>query len=406
LPGLTKAQRLLINNIKEGASITLPKVYFAGSRAQSHRESLVKKVDLLFDRVGVAKLIRPHSLVAIKLHFGERGGTAFLNPVLVRRIVEKVKEAGGKPFLCDSNTLYTGGRTNAVDHLETALQHGFSYATVGAPLLILDGLRGHGYYNVAIEGKHFNSVQIGAAVVEADLLLVLSHVKGHMMTGFGGAIKNLSMGCSSRTGKQKMHSAVKPVINSEKCRRCGNCIRWCASEAIVLADDQDGVARINPEKCTGCGECVVSCRHGAVKVQWRTALPELSERMVEFACGTMQGKRGAAVFFNFLLDVIPDCDCNSWSDLPIVPDIGLLASTDPVAADQAAVDLINARPGIAGSALPDAYERGDDKFLTLYPKADYRVKLAYAEKMGLGSRRYRLVQLDQPGKEESEDGKD
>lgn len=393
------------SNLKEGISITLPKVYFAGSRAQSHRESLVKKVDLLFDRVGAAKLIRPRSLVAIKLHFGERGGTAFLNPVLVRRVVDKVKEAGGKPFLCDSNTLYTGGRANAVDHLETALQHGFSYATVGAPLLIMDGLRGHGYYNVAIEGKHFDSVQIGAAVVEADLLIVLSHVKGHAMTGFGGAIKNLSMGCSSRTGKQRMHSAVKPVIDPEKCRRCGSCVQWCAPGAVKLAGDKGGGAKINPEKCTGCGECIVSCRHGAVKIQWRAALPELAERMVEFACGAMQGKRDAAVFFNFLLDVIPDCDCNSWSDLPVVPDTGILASTDPVAADQAAVDLINDRPGITGSALPGALEPGGDKFLALHPKADYRIKLAYAEKMGLGSRRYELVQIDQKGKEEREDEK-
>lgn len=376
--------------VGEGFVIAVSKVYFAGRRAHSHRDSLVKKAGLLFDRAGAAKMIGPGDLVAIKLHFGERGSTAFINPVLVRQIVHGVKEAGGKPFLCDSNTLYTGGRSNAVDHLETALQHGFSYATVEAPVIIMDGLRGRGSRDVSVKGKHFRSVQIGAAVAEADVLIVLSHVKGHMMTGFGGAIKNLSMGCSSRAGKQRMHSAVKPVIKEDRCRSCGTCIRWCAAGAITLK--KEGGAWIDPDKCTGCGECIISCTHGAVKAQWSTALPAMAERMVEFACGAMQGKRGAALFFNFLLDVTPDCDCNSWSDLPIVPDIGILASTDPVAADQAAVDLVNSRVGIASSALPAAFEPGGDKFRALHPKTDYRVQLAYAEEMGLGSRRYELVE--------------
>lgn len=377
----------------------LPKVYFAGSRAQSHRDSMVRKVELLFERVGAARRISAGDLVAIKLHFGERGGTAFINPVLVRKVVEKVREAGGKPFLCDSNTLYTGGRSNAVDHLETALQHGFSYATVGAPVIIMDGLLGRSYHGIKIQGKHFDSVQIGAAVVEADALVVLSHVKGHMMTGFGGAIKNLGMGCGSRAGKQKMHSTVKPEIRAEKCRRCGTCVKWCASGAITL--EKGAGARINPERCTGCGECIISCRHEAVKVQWETAVHEMNERMVEYAWGALQGKENAAVFFNFLLDVVPDCDCNPWSDLPIVPNIGILASTDPVAIDQASVDLVNAQGGIAGTALPKALEPGGDKFCALHPKTDYRVQLAYAEEMGLGSRRYELVKLEPKGKKEN-----
>ena len=368
-----------------------PTVYFASSRARSHRESLLKKVGLLFDRAAVAKMIQPGDLVAIKLHFGERGTTAFLNPVLVRQIVQRVRQVGGKPFLCDSNTLYTGGRTNAVDHLETALQHGFSYATVEAPVIIMDGLRGHGSHEVQIGGNHFESVQIGAAVVEADLLIVLSHVKGHAMTGFGGAIKNLSMGCSSRAGKQRMHSAVKPEIDAGRCRRCGECVRWCAAGAILFSAEGGEAARIDPEKCTGCGECIVACPHRAVKVQWDTALPVLGERMVEFACGVMKNKQEKVICFNFVLDVVPDCDCNSWSDLPVVPDSGIVVSTDPVAADQAAIDLINAQPGIAGTALPGALEPGGDKFCALHPQIDYRLQLAYAEKMGLGRRSYELV---------------
>lgn len=378
--------------------MTTARVYYAARRASSHHEGLVKKVGLLFDRAGVARMINPGDLVAVKLHFGERGSTAFINPVFVREIVARVKKAGGKPFLCDSNTLYTGGRSNAVDHLETALQHGFSYATVGAPVMIMDGLRGRSFHDVAIEGKHFRTVQIGAAVVEADLLITLSHVKGHMMTGFGGAIKNLSMGCSSRAGKQRMHSTIKPVIKRDRCRRCGSCLRWCAAGAITLDDE---AARIDPEKCTGCGECIISCADDAVKVQWGTALPEMGERMVEYACGAMAGKKDAAVFFNFLLDITPDCDCNSWSDLPVVPDIGIVATVDPVAADQAAVDLINAQAGIAGSALNAALEPGGDKFCALHPETDYRIQLAYAEEMGLGSRSYELVRV---GPKSQEDG--
>lgn len=377
--------------MRKGMILMPSTVYFAGRRAKSHRESLVRKVDRLFDRVGAAKLIEKNSLVAVKLHFGERGGSTYIHPVLVRRVVDKIKSAGGKPFLCDTNTLYAGGRNNAPDHLETALQHGFAYATVGAPVLIADGLRGRDYHAVKIKGKHFSEVQIASAVVEADAMVVLSHVKGHMITGFGGAIKNLGMGCGNRSGKQKMHSALKPVIKGEHCRRCGACLRWCLAKAITL--NEGSGAMINPELCTGCGECIISCTHGAVQVQWRSAVTEVVERMDEYALGALAGKEQKTVFFNFLLNIVPDCDCCAWSDAPVVPDIGILASTDAVAIDQASVDLINAQTGIAASALKKNLKPGEDKFDALHPESDYHTMLSYAEEIGLGSRSYQLVEI-------------
>lgn len=372
------------------------KVYFAGRRAGSHEESLTQKVANLFDQVGAAGVISKNSLVAVKLHFGERGGTTYVHPVLVRQVVERIKAVGGKPFLCDTNTLYAGGRVNAVDHLETALQHGFSYATVGAPLVIADGLRGRDYHPVRIEGKHFDEVQIASAVVEADAMIVLSHVKGHMLSGFGGAIKNMGMGCGNRSGKQKMHSALKPLVKEEKCRRCGACLRWCLTEAVTL--NEGSCAMINPDICTGCGECIIACTHGAVQIQWRSAIPEVVERMVEYAGGALAGKEENAVFFNFLLDIIPHCDCCGWSDAPVVPDIGILASTDLVSVDQASVDLVNAQSGIRGSALTDHFKSGEDKFYALHPESDYHTMLAYAEAFGLGRREYQLVEVESPRK--------
>ncbi|MEW5784101.1 MAG: DUF362 domain-containing protein [Bacillota bacterium] len=365
------------------------KVYLTGRRAASPKESLARKVDYLFERVGAARLVEKNSLVAVKVHFGERGSTAYVHPVLVNRVVERIKEAGGKPFLCDTNTLYAGGRSNAVDHLETALRHGFSYATVGAPLVIADGLRGRNYHPVPVGGKHLKEVRIAAAVVEADAMIVLSHVKGHMITGFGGAIKNLGMGCGNRTGKQQMHSALKPVINADKCKRCGACVQWCLTKAVTM--NEGSGALINPAICTGCGECIVSCTHGAVQVQWRSAAKEVGERMAEYARGAVWGKEDKSVFLNFLLNVIPDCDCCGWSDAPIVPDIGILASTDAVAIDQASVDLVNNQAGIKDSALKDHFAAGEDKFYALHPESNYDAKLAHAAELGLGSRDYELI---------------
>lgn len=364
------------------------KVFFANMRAASHKESLPRKIRKLFDAAGFGTLIEEDDLVAVKLHFGERGSTAFVHPVYVRQVVDKVKEAGGKPFLTDTNTLYVGKRANSVDHIQTAIENGFSYATVQAPIIIADGLFGKNFVEVPVDGKHFKSVKIGSDIANAKAMIVMSHTKGHVICGFGGTLKNLGMGCGNRGGKQMMHSTVKPEVEKDKCAVCGNCLKWCPADAILLLED---TAHIDGEKCLGCGECTVVCPTGAIKIQWKGAAVDVQERIAEYACGAIKQKQGKVGFFNFVMNVTPDCDCQSWSDAYIVNDVGILASTDPVAIDQAALDLINRQPGLANTRLKGNFNPGEDKFKGVYPGVDEEAQIRHAELLGMGSRKYELV---------------
>jgi uncharacterized protein len=366
------------------------KVYFANLRATGHHEGLLIKVGKLCDQLDFGHLANPGELVAIKLHFGEKGNTNFIRPIFVREIVDKVKATQAKPFLTDTNTLYVGSRANSVDHLNTAITNGFSYAVVNAPLIIADGLHGKNFIEVDIHKKHFKKVKLGSDLYHADSLICLSHVKGHMMTGFGGAMKNLAMGGASRAGKQQQHSSLLPDI-STKCLGCKVCHKWCPADAIFF--NADGKAVINPEKCLGCGECTVSCPHKVIKIQWKETTSNVQERMAEYVYGLLKDKQGKTAFISFVMNVSPDCDCNSWSDAAIVNDIGILASHDPVAIDQAAVDLINAQPGKEGTALKANLAPGEDKFRGVHPDIDWTVQLRYAEELGIGSRKYALIEI-------------
>lgn len=372
----------------------LSEVHFTGRRCVGHRESLPEKLDSLVDNSGLEEVVAPGDLVAVKLHFGEKGNTTFINPVLVRRVVDKIKEKGGKPYLTDTNTLYVGSRANAVDHLQTAVENGFSYATVGAPLVIADGMRGRSYREVEVNGRHFNRVNIGSNIIEADSMVVLSHVKGHILTGFGGAIKNLGMGCGNRSGKQMMHSSLKPEVKEEECRGCATCLEWCPEQALVVEEkgNKQKVAVIDPEKCVGCAECLMACRYNSIKIKWQSEVDAVLERMTEYACGAVKDKLDKCQYINFLLDIIPDCDCNSWSDAPVVPDVGILGSRDPVAVDCASVELVNRQPGIRGTALSASFDPGEDKIKALYPASNYSNTLEYAEELGMGSRDYKLIE--------------
>ncbi len=366
------------------------KVYFAERRATSGRKSLTVKLGRLFDRVGFENVLEAGELVAVKLHFGERGLTTFLNPVFVRIIVERLLKQKVKPFLTDTNTLYIEGRHNAVDHLHTAMQHGFSYATTEAPIIIADGLRGLDSKDVPLSGKHFETVKIAQGILNADSMIALSHVKGHVISGLGGAIKNLSMGCSSRAGKHMMHADMVPEVIEEKCRGDANCVHHCPAHCITMVNKK---ALIDREQCIGCGECVAACPHEAIKVDWSKDGDLLQERMAEFALGAVQDKREKCCFINFLMDITPHCDCHDWSDSLFVPDIGILASFDPVAIDQASVDLINGQHGLANSKLSGSYAPGEDKFANLFPGCDYTRQLTHAENLGIGSREYELIKV-------------
>lgn len=369
-------------------------VYFTDFRA-TFQESLTAKIGRLVKSAGLPDIIGKRDLTAVKLHFGEKGNTAFIRPVFVSTVIEAVKQCGGKPFLVDTNTLYAGTRSDTVNHLETAIKNGFAYAVVDAPLVIADGLRGLSDVAVPVQGNHFDTVYIGTDIHHADALISLAHFKGHELSGFGGALKNVGMGCASRRGKLAMHSTVSPKVIRKKCVGCGECIKHCPASAITLSEDKKAV--INEETCIGCGECIVVCAVEAVQIRWNQSVPVFLEGMMEYAQGVIQAKKGKVLYVNFINNISPMCDCLGHNDTPIVRDIGIVASLDPVALDQASVDLVNREEAFAGSCLTVNTGPGEDKFRGLYPQVDWDIQLDYAEKLGMGSRSYTLEILKTKG---------
>jgi len=373
--------------MSNGDSSTGVPVHFADMRTREG-SNLLSKTQRLFHEAGLEACVGKNDLVALKLHWGEVGNLAYLAPPLVRTVVDLVKDCGGKPFLTDANTLYRGGRRNAVDNLLTAYRNGFTPETVGAPIVVADGLRGMDYVKVEGAGPHFKTLKISSAVHYADTLIILSHFKGHLLMGFGGAIKNLGMGCASTAGKQSMHSDLRPAVKQSACIGCGSCVEHCPSGAARMGED--GKAFIDQKLCIGCGDCTAVCPAGAIPIRWKTDGRAVLEKTVEYAKGALHGKEGKFGFLNFLIRISPDCDCFSWNDTPIAPDIGILAAKDPVAIDQASVDLVNQAPGLANSKLKNL--AAADKFRDV-TGVDWEPQFEHAERLGLGSRAYKLVPL-------------
>jgi len=372
-------------------------VFFSDLKVGS--KTLLNKLGALLDRTDLKKKIKERDLVAIKLHFGESGNTAFIRPIFLRRVVDWVKQYKGKPFLTDTNTLYIGTRGEAISHLTTAYQNGFVYSVVDAPLLISDGLRGNSAVKVTIDKPHFKTVSISHAIYMADVLISVAHFKGHELGGFGGTLKNLGMGCASREGKLNQHSNISPQVKAKICKGCELCLTTCAHEAISMLPSKAEIeskrrtAFIDPKKCIGCGECILTCPTGAVQIQWNETIPVFQKKMVEYAYGAVENKKGKGLYLNFLTQISPACDCWGYSDTPIVSDIGILCSEDPVAIDQASVDLVNAQEGNRSSKLTKHWNPGEDKFRALYPEVDWSIQLAYGEEIGLGTRNYELIKI-------------
>ncbi|MBA2848753.1 DUF362 domain-containing protein [Thermosulfuriphilus ammonigenes] len=367
------------------------KVYFVDLRANP-RLNLLDKTALLLEKLGIREVIRPSRQVGIKIHFGERGNLAFIRPQYVRRVVDLLKELGASPFLTDTNTLYKGSRSDAVVHLETAIENGFDFAVVRAPIIIADGLLGDNFVRLEVDFPLLKELFIAQAIYRADALVVMSHVKGHELSGFGGAIKNLGMGCAARKGKLAQHSTIAPKVNKKKCVFCKTCLEYCPSGAIAPGPTGKRMV-IEPQKCIGCGECIAICPSGAIQVQWNEVGPVFLKKLAEYAKGALWGKADRALFLNFIMNVSPACDCYHFNDYPFVRDIGILASRDPVAIDQASVDLINQEMALPGSALTRNVSPGEDKLRGLYPKVDWEIQLDHAEEIGLGSRQYQLERL-------------
>ncbi len=368
-------------------------VYFMDLRA-SLKETNFQKFQKLLKAIDVKSIVRrkkKRPLIAIKIHFGEKGNTSYIRPNFVRLVVDALWENGARPFLTDSNTLYIGTRLEAVSHLTTAIENGFAYAVTRAPVIIADGLTGKAEVDVKINQEQFKVVHLAQALYEAEGMVVMTHFKLHEMGGFGGALKNMAMGGASRKGKMAQHSNISPVVTEKKCTGCGDCVAVCAVEAIHINPETEK-AVIDPKKCVGCAECIATCPYGNIQIQWNEAIPVFLKKMMEYAYAVQLNKKERAIFINFVTQVSPACDCYGFNDFPIVGDIGVLASTDPVAIDQASADLVNQAPGLPGSQLKDL-SPGVDKFKDIYPQIDWPLQLEYAEKLGVGTRQYELVKI-------------
>lgn len=369
------------------------KVFFVSIDAHEKKENnLLNKIERLYTALGFDQYLDPNEFVAIKTHFGEEGTTRYIRPIYIARLVECLKKSSVRPFLTDTNTYYVDHRQNAVEHLYTAQRHGFYPPTISAPIVIADGLLGSDLVEVSVDGDHFKNVRIGSSLYNSNAILVATHFKGHVVTGFGGAIKNLGMGGASRAAKLTIHGAI--ALISDRCVGCGECFDKCHQSAISMNEIDRAV--VDPDKCDSCGECSIKCYNDAIDPDWDRGSvytrEEVQERIVEFALGVSSNKRNKICYFNFLLDITPECDCEPWADHPIVKDIGVLASMDIVAIDQASVDLVNAQKGIHETLLQSEYESGGDKFKALNG-VNWGAQLIHGEKMGLGSRKYELIEV-------------
>jgi uncharacterized Fe-S center protein len=357
--------------------MSTPVVYFAELPPASNLGERLRATERLLEACGLQTVVAPRDRTAVKIHVGEKHNTTHVAPQLVRAVVEGVKRAGGSPFLTETSTLYKGERSNAIDHLRHAFAHGFGYEAIGAPFIMADGLSGTAEVEVPIKGILFDKVAIAREVLFADALVAVTHATGHPGNGLGAAIKNLGMGLASRMGKLRQHSSVKPTVDPQACTFCAQCLKWCPAEAIA---ERGGKAFIVSEMCIGCGECLAVCRFDAVRHDWGADLGQLQRREAEHALGAVQDKRDKLLVLSYLTDMTRECDCLARAQERLQPDAGILASRDPVAADQAALDLTRER---FGSSLAEAG----------WPAIDATMQLEHGEKIGLGSRTYRLERV-------------
>jgi len=370
-------------------------VYFMDFRS-SEKENLIQKLGRLMASARIGDTFEARDLVAVKVHFGGPGNTSTVRPVFLRRVVQTVRENGGVPFLTDTTTLSEispPGRGDAPSHLTIAVENGFAYAVVDAPVVIADGLRGLSEVVVAINQKRFKEVSVGAEIARADAIISVAHFKLHEGAGFGGALKNLAIGCATRGGKLRQHSTLPPRILTEKCTACGRCVAHCPSGALSLVN---GVIARDMLKCEMCAICYGDCPDGAFDIVWISSKEDpyfYHESKMEHALGALKGKEGKAFFLNFINQVSPNCDCYWHNDAPIVADVGVVASHDPVAIDQASLDLMNQQPGLPGTALKANMDPGEDKVRGVYAHSQHEIQLEYAQEMGIGNRGYTLIKI-------------
>lgn len=372
------------------------KVFFTDFRTKMAGENMPSKLKRLARRAGIADIDFEGKFVAIKMHFGELGNISYLRPNYAKAVVDLVKELGGKPFLTDCNTMYPGFRKNALEHLECAWENGFTPLSAGCPIIIGDGLKGTDDVAVPVEGGEYTKeARIGRAVMDADIVISLTHFKGHEMTGFGGTIKNIGMGCGSRAGKKDMHSNGKPVIYEELCRGCRKCARECANSGLEF-DDKTRKMHVNQNNCVGCGRCLGACNFDAIDFKNDQAISVLNAKMAEYTKAVVDGRE--CFHISLVVDVSPYCDCHAENDAPILPNIGMFASKDPVALDQACADACLKANPLRNSLLDDnmraeGFVDRKDHFKNNMPESEWETQLSHGEKIGLGSRSYELITI-------------
>jgi uncharacterized Fe-S center protein len=355
----------------------MSEVFLAPARYDDPDQRLIAAVDTLWERAGLDSVFESGHLAALKLHVGEPGCQTFVRPTVAAALAARMKGTGAQPFLTDTCVLYKSRRNNGISHARVAIEHGFGIDEVGAPFVAADGLTGSDEVDVGVGGQHYAVVAVASAIAHARSMLVLSHVTGHLATGLAAALKNLGMGCASKKAKLRQHHGQQPRIAAAECTACGECAEWCPSDAIDVGDH----AEIDNLHCIGCGECVAVCPVSAVKFDWLAMGRELQERIVEHAAGVVQAKPGRIGYLTAAFAITKDCDCMSTVQQPLIEDIGLLAATDPVAIDQAVLDLVRQRAGQGLESLS-------------YPEQDAAIQLGYAEELGLGSREYDLIEVE------------
>ena len=366
-------------------------VYFTDLRVKNG-DNLLTKLQRLIKTAGIGNIDFTDKYVAIKMHFGEPGNLAFLRPNYAKAVADVVKELGGKPFLTDCNTLYVGGRKNALDHLDSANLNGFNPTTTGCQIIIADGLKGTDEALVPVEGgTYIKEAKIGRAVMDADVFISLNHFKGHEATGFGGALKNIGMGCGSRAGKMEMHSAGKPHVDQNLCIGCQMCAKICAHDAPEFENKK---ATINHDKCVGCGRCIGVCPKDAILSASDESNEILNCKIAEYTKAVIDNRPHFHI--SLVIDVSPYCDCHGENDAAIVPNVGMFASFDPVALDVACADAVNAQPVLSNSMLGDCSEEerashNHDHFHSIFPETCWESAITHGEKIGIGNSKYNLI---------------
>ena len=365
------------------------KVYFTDMHCKPG-DSLLMKLERVVRAAGICDIDMEKKFVALKIHFGEYGNLSFLRPNYAKVIADIVRENDGIPFLTDCNTLYAGKRKNAVEHMDTANLNGFGPMTTGCQIIIADGLKGTDDVEVPIDGEYVKNAKIGRAIADSDVLITLTHFKCHEQAGYGGALKNLSMGCGSRRGKLEMHAAGKPSVEPDKCRDCKKCAGFCGVDAISF---DTGKAVIDQSRCAGCGRCIAVCPFDAIQPVYDEAADVLNCKIVEYAMAAVKGKPHFHI--SLICDVSPFCDCHGENDMPVVPNVGILASFDPVALDKACIDLVQQQPVIPGSLLDRNCHgcKPDDIFTCVQPSTRWQSTFEHTEKMGFGSTDYEIVKV-------------